>query len=266
MISNPNPVMLAAHRGDRAHFPENTMPAFESALKMPIDQIELDLHMTKDGQIMIMHDHALERTTNGEGLISAHTWAEIRALDAGSHKGPEFAGTRVPLFEELLERVQDFPQMTLDVELKDYPETDVEFAHESADKAIALLRKYNMEDKILINAWSARLLEYVDEKYAHAFPLHGYYPVELYRSAPTRDPKTYLTYAALFAVKGDTDPVRPKADFDQLIADGIIPCVYYPDQISLECYDRVLPWGVKVITADDPMKALNYLREKGLHA
>ena len=258
--------MLAAHRGDRVHFPENTMPAFEAALKISIDQIELDLHMTKDGRILIMHDHTLDRTTNGTGLICDKTMAEIRTLDAGSHKGIEFVGVRVPEFEELLELLQDYPQMTLNVELKDYPERDEAFAHKSADKAIALLEQYRMENKFIINSWSARLLEYVDEKYDHSIPLHGYYPNELYKSPPTRDPLTYLTYAALFPLSGDIGPVRPKKDFDALIAAGIVPCVYYPEDISYTCYDQVLPWGVKVITADDPARALAYLREKKLHA
>jgi len=149
-----NKVRVAAHRGNSRWFPENTLVAFESAFTLPVDQMEIDLHMTKDGEIVMMHDHAVDRTTNGTGLVRDLTLKEIKALDAGAWKGDEFIGTRVPTFIEFLEFIKDHPEMTYNVELKDYPLTDPEWAKVSADKSLALIEKYGIADRIWINCWS----------------------------------------------------------------------------------------------------------------
>ncbi len=74
---------VVAHRGDSAHFPENTLAAFESAYKMKVDVIETDVHLSKDGVLVIWHDPTLDRNTNGSGRIEDHTLEELKALDAG---------------------------------------------------------------------------------------------------------------------------------------------------------------------------------------
>lgn len=74
---------VVAHRGDSANYPENTLPAFRSAAEMGIDVIETDVHLTKDGHLVIWHDPTLERNTDGKGRIEDHTLAELKALDAG---------------------------------------------------------------------------------------------------------------------------------------------------------------------------------------
>lgn len=93
---------LIAHRGDRADFPENTIPAFESAVKKGAEMIELDEWRCKSGELIVMHDETVDRTTNGKGRIADLTLAELKQLDAGSWKGPQFAGTRVPTLHEAL--------------------------------------------------------------------------------------------------------------------------------------------------------------------
>ena len=145
MAAYKNKVRVAAHRGNSCVCPENTLVAMRSALELPVDMLEIDLHMTKDGHIILMHDHAVDRTTDHTGLIRDYTLAQIRAMDAGSWKGEAFRGERVPLFEEFLELLKDYPDMTFNVELKDYPleaenwplDTARAWARESADKAIA---------------------------------------------------------------------------------------------------------------------------------
>ena len=74
---------VVAHRGDSHNFPENTMPAFLSAVNMGIDVVETDVHLTKDGEIVIWHDPTLERNTDGKGVIEEHTLSELRVYDAG---------------------------------------------------------------------------------------------------------------------------------------------------------------------------------------
>ena len=74
---------IVAHRGDSANYPENTLPAFLSGVRMGIDVIETDVHITRDGEIVIWHDPTLERNTDGEGALEIHTLKELKKLDAG---------------------------------------------------------------------------------------------------------------------------------------------------------------------------------------
>ena len=94
-----------AHRGDLKVAPENTLPAIKSAVAKKAPMIEFDVQVTKDGQLVVMHDSDVKRTTNGKGKVSALTFDAIRALDAGKWFGPQFAGTRVPTPRELLEAI-----------------------------------------------------------------------------------------------------------------------------------------------------------------
>jgi glycerophosphoryl diester phosphodiesterase len=96
-------IVVVAHRGAISGFPENTLVAFNRALEMGVDIIELDLRTTKDGIIVICHDDSVDRTTNGEGFVVDYTLTELRQLDAGSHAGDEFAGESIPTLEEVLD-------------------------------------------------------------------------------------------------------------------------------------------------------------------
>ena len=93
---------LIAHRGDAAEFPENTIPAFESAVRKGAAMVELDEWRCKTGELVVMHDRHVDRTTDGKGLIEDLSLAEIKRLDAGVRKGKKFAGLRVPTIEEAL--------------------------------------------------------------------------------------------------------------------------------------------------------------------
>jgi glycerophosphoryl diester phosphodiesterase len=93
---------LCAHRGAMSTHPENTLPAFEEAIRLGAHMIEFDVQLTKDRALVLMHDLAVDRTTNGRGKVSELTLAEIKALDAGGRMNPRFVGTCVPTFEETL--------------------------------------------------------------------------------------------------------------------------------------------------------------------
>jgi len=93
---------LCAHRGAMSKHPENTLPAFDEALRLGVHMIEFDVQLTRDGILVLMHDATVDRTTNGEGKVSGMTFAELRQLDAGTWMNSRFAGTRIPTFEEAL--------------------------------------------------------------------------------------------------------------------------------------------------------------------
>lgn len=93
---------VIAHRGASGHAPENTMAAFRRAVELGAEFIETDLHLTRDSQLVAIHDDTLDRTTNASGLVTSYTLAELRRLDAGAWFGPEFAGQRIPTLDEIL--------------------------------------------------------------------------------------------------------------------------------------------------------------------
>lgn len=94
---------LCAHRGAMSTHPENTLPAFQEAIRLGAHMIEFDVRLTRDGSLALMHDATVDRTTDGRGAVADLTLAELRALDAGLRKDKRFAGTRIPTFEETLE-------------------------------------------------------------------------------------------------------------------------------------------------------------------
>jgi glycerophosphoryl diester phosphodiesterase len=113
-------VWVVGHRGAMGYRPENTLASFEHALKLGADWIECDVHLSRDGALVVMHDESVDRTTNGHGLVRDHTLAELKQLDAGSWFGPEYAGQRVLTLEELLDwaRTRD---TVVDIEIKNAP-------------------------------------------------------------------------------------------------------------------------------------------------
>lgn len=113
----PRPAIIA-HRGASAHAPENTLAAFELALRQGADAVELDAKLTADGHIVVFHDLTIDRTTEGQGPLNKKTLAELRNLDAGSHFDVAFQGERIPTLEEVLKAVG---QLTyINIELTNY--------------------------------------------------------------------------------------------------------------------------------------------------
>jgi hypothetical protein len=99
-------VVVVAHRGLSAGFPENTLAAFRNAIDGGVDAIELDLRSTADGEIVVLHDETVDRTTDGRGALARMPLRDLKALDAGRHAGARFAGERVPTYREVLHATQ----------------------------------------------------------------------------------------------------------------------------------------------------------------
>ncbi len=110
-------VEIVAHRGASHDAPENTLVSQELAWKHHADAAELDVHLTKDGQLACMHDPTLKRTTGREGKFEDFTLAELRQLDAGSWKGPQFAGERIPTLDEMLAHIPPGKRIVIHVKV-----------------------------------------------------------------------------------------------------------------------------------------------------
>ncbi|MFN7994397.1 MAG: glycerophosphodiester phosphodiesterase family protein [Bryobacteraceae bacterium] len=126
-----NTILVCAHRGEHRAHPENTLPAFQAAIDAGADYFELDVRTTSDGRLVLMHDAKVDRTTNGKGLVREMTFDQVRALDAGIKFGPQFAGTRVPTFEEALELARG--RIGVYVDCKDLAPADLVAALAKAD-------------------------------------------------------------------------------------------------------------------------------------
>jgi glycerophosphoryl diester phosphodiesterase len=113
----PTPLVIA-HRGDSVHAPENTLSAFQAAIRQGAEAIELDARLTRDGQVIVLHDPTVDRTTDGTGNASQLDLTALRELDAGSSFSVQFRGEHIPTLDEVFETVGN--RSYLNVELKNY--------------------------------------------------------------------------------------------------------------------------------------------------
>lgn len=150
-----------AHRGASAYAPENTLPAFEMAEQMGADGVELDVQLTADGEVVVIHDETLDRTTNGTGAIAQLTLAEIRRFEAANGM-PEYAGTTVPTLDEVFEALAP-GRMTINVELKNL----FEFYPGIERAVLDLIAAHDLSDRVLIssfNHYSLKTVQQIDRE------------------------------------------------------------------------------------------------------
>lgn len=150
-VQQQKKIVNIAHRGASGHAPENTMAAFEKAFEMKADYIEIDVQMTKDGELIAIHDTTVNRTTNGTGSVGDYTLEEIQQLDAGSWFGQEFVGERIPTFEEIIDTYRG--KIGLLIELKSpelYPGVEEKVAEALMERN---MHKPNNE-KIIIQSFN----------------------------------------------------------------------------------------------------------------
>lgn len=140
---------MFGHRGAAGLAPENTLPSFALAAALDVPYLELDVHGTRDGAVVVFHDPTLERTTNGEGPIAALTYSDLQKLDAGfqfTHDGGHFPyrgqGVRVPLLRDI---VRTFPHHRLNIEIKQAEPPIV-------DAVLDIFREANANDRCLLAA------------------------------------------------------------------------------------------------------------------
>ncbi|WP_066190624.1 glycerophosphodiester phosphodiesterase [Gracilibacillus timonensis] len=153
-------VQIFAHRGSSGTHPENTFSAFREAVKMSTDGIEIDVHLTKDNELVVIHDNTVNRTTNGKGYVKDFTLQEIKQLDAGSWFAEEFTGERIPTLEEVLIFLEKEKQI-LNIELKNV----VLDYHGLEDKVVEMVRKYHLTDRVIISSFNHISLHEIGKSY-----------------------------------------------------------------------------------------------------
>lgn len=140
---------IFAHRGFSGKYPENTMLAFEKAVEIGVDGIELDVHLTKDNEIVIIHDEDIKRTCDGEGLVKDMTLEELRKYDASATFRGQYGFCGIPTLREYFELVKDTPIIT-NIELKtgvyEYPTIE--------KRVIDMVREFGLSEKIIFSSFN----------------------------------------------------------------------------------------------------------------
>ena len=144
----PQPIILA-HRGASAHAPENTLAAFELALAQGADGIELDVKLSADGHVVVIHDPTVDRTTSAHGRVKDLSLAELRALNAGSFFSSNFSTEKIPMLEEVFETFGK--RIFINVELTNY-NTPRDHLVESV---CMLVKKFNLQKHVMFSSFYA---------------------------------------------------------------------------------------------------------------
>ncbi|MFC2037826.1 glycerophosphodiester phosphodiesterase [Chloroflexota bacterium] len=137
-----------AHRGASYEAPANTLAAFQSAVELGADGIEFDVHLSKDGEMVVIHDFVLDATTDGHGPVRARTLAELKELDAGIWFDPSFAGQRIPTLQEVVEAVGDC--LLLNVEIK----TMSLRGEGLAESVVRLIEDNHLSDQVIVSSFN----------------------------------------------------------------------------------------------------------------
>jgi glycerophosphoryl diester phosphodiesterase len=146
-----SPTRVIAHRGFSSRAPENTLVAIRQAIEVGADMVEIDVTVTSDGHVILLHDETLDRTTDGQGLPTEKTLDEIRRLDAGSWFGPGYAGEKIPTLSEALETVKN--RILINIEIKsEAVERGV------VPKVAILIVEHGMLDQVVVSSFSPEAL------------------------------------------------------------------------------------------------------------
>jgi glycerophosphoryl diester phosphodiesterase len=148
-----NKPLNVSHRGMMASAPQNTLAAFRKAVEFGADGVELDVQLSKDGAVVVIHDFAVDRTTDGTGRVAQKTLAELKALDAGSKFSPQFAGERIPTLTEVFDVLEG--KLLVNIELKALGRNrDTSLVA----PVLEVVRKHGMDKRVLFSSFNSYVL------------------------------------------------------------------------------------------------------------
>lgn len=148
--------LVLAHRGANKVAPQNTIPAFMKALEFNADGIETDVHLCKDGEIVVCHNYTVDETSNGTGLIDELTLAQLKAMDFGSYFNKDFAGVSLPTLSELLDVVRKMK--LINIEIKP-PKKD----NDLVKKVVEEINKYGIVENSIVSCFDPECVRLVKE-------------------------------------------------------------------------------------------------------
>ena len=259
-------VFVIAHRGDWRNAPENSLQAIERSIQMGVDMVELDVGMTKDSVLILMHDSTVDRTTNGKGKVSDHTLAEIKELRLRDGLRVVLQNQQVPTLEEALKVCRGRILVNVDK------------ASNYMDRVQAVLKETGCESQVLFKG--SRKLETVQKQYGNLLEDILYMPIV---SESTEDLDRFVNdfiahhqpIAFEVLLRNDDSPIY--AQIDKMKKAGIRVwinslwprlnagrdderAVYEPD----ESWGWLIQQGASMIQTDRPQELIDYLTQKGL--
>jgi glycerophosphoryl diester phosphodiesterase len=146
--THPGRPLILAHRGASHHAPQNTMAAFRLAAEMGADGIELDVHLSRDGHAVVIHNETVEGTTNGSGRVADLSLGELQELDAGGWRGAAYAGERIPTLAGVLGELG--PRLIVNVEIK----TQALFSNDLEAEVVRLIEDHSMVHRVVVSSFS----------------------------------------------------------------------------------------------------------------
>jgi glycerophosphoryl diester phosphodiesterase len=252
-----------SHRGASGHAPEHTFPAYELAEMMNADYIELDLQMTKDGELVAMHDESLGRTTRGNGLVKDFTLKQMKQYDAGSwfnqaypeKAKPEYLGLQVPALREIFERYGQYSRFYIETKSPEtYPGME--------EKLMEMLREYNLvgenqqPGKVLIQSFSTESLRKIHEM-DDSIPLIqllSYYAPAVITDKEITKIKSYAVGIGMHFTAISPGYVKKVRDSGLLI---------YPYTVNEEAdMEMLLEWGVNGMFTNYPDRFNKILKKR----
>ena len=245
-------VWVVGHRGAMGYCPENTLASFERARALGADWIELDVHLTRDGQLAVIHDETVDRTTDGHGLVGEHTLADLKRLDAGAWFGPEFRGERIPSLDEVLAWARA-NQVLVDIEIKNAP-----VYYDGIEAAVvAAVDRFGMRDRVMVISFDHRAVQRLGQLAADV--LIGI----LYSARPVDSGVGLARAAGAHVVLPDWQFVT-ESDLQGAHAAGLLVAPWASSDAAV--LRRLVGWGADAITSDHPDILRAVQEETAVHA
>ena len=271
-IHNPNSkyVVVACHRGDWRNYPENSIPAIESIIRMGADIMELDLKLTKDSVLVLSHDWTIDRCTTGKGRVSDYTLDELKQFRLRRAHGVATDSLHICTLREALECCKDRICVNVDQ------------GYEYYDMVLAITEELGVTDQILIKGKHS-VASVAEKMAAHEHNMMYMPIIDIQKEQGQKLFQEYMdTKTVPLAYEVCWKKLTPEVSdcFKKVVESGSklwvntiwgSLCGYLDDDKALDCgdpaevYDQVIALGASMIQTDRPEQLLKYLRKKGLH-
>ena len=237
-----------AHRGASGTYPENTIPAFEEAIRMGSNGIELDIQLTKDGEMVVCHDETIDRTSDGHGYIKDYTLEQLRQFNFNKKK-PELGFVSIPTIQEVIDLIKP-TDLLLNIELK----TSIFFYEGIEKKIVDLVRKEDMQDRVIFSSFNHYSIKTIKKLYKKAKTAFLYMDSPIDMADYAKKHGVDALHPALYNIQYQKEMELAKKAKLEINVWG----VNLPEHI-LACMDM----EVDGIMTDYPDKAIEIIKRKG---
>ena len=248
-IKHFTPPWIIAHRGYRKKYPENTLAAFQAAAEAGAPMIELDVMLSRDRKVVVIHDATLERTTNRHGAVNDYTMEELKKLDAGSWFDARFADQRLPELSEVLDLANGRTRVNLEIKAQAYEHRHPQDAIEK--QVVDLVKQKNLQDAVLISSFEIDILVQIAS-------MEDPPAIALISKTPaTKRIVAICKHLNVFSWHPDQRIATPH-QVDMMHAAGLKVFPYNVD--TFEDYQKMINMQVDGVITDDPVTADQWSR------